>query len=731
MKSPRGSPSIAHESKRGALCSVRAFFKWLFIALGSAVFTAGLVIAGCAIFAMGQIYVRGVSEGDRERFETLFINFDPPSTGTVYDANGEPLIRLAHEYRYVVTYSEFSDRENPSNAEQALIVTEDQRFWEHGGIDWIAISRAAMKNIFASAITTIDNHLKPTIRIIEGGSTIDQQMVRLLFLPPGAVREKSIKRKLTEARLAVWINKEMQRRYMSESACIDIKNFKERKECAQRRTKEDILARYVSLVYFGHSYPRGDQGRFGFKAAAEYYFAKDIKSLDVHEAALLTGIIKLPGAFSPTQDEVRNVRVARRRNYVLERMRAEGFLSDSATISYQAVPIGVPAFQKFQTVAPYALHHARKELTALGFSFDELFRGDLDVRLTVDARIQRIVNTALDSGIAMYESRHPENAGRTQGAVVIFRNSDAAILAEAGGRFMYDSTRYARYTDFNRATEAFRQAGSAFKPFVYITAFKTGWTLADSLYDGPICIRMGWGQPRKCISNYDGKTKGWIPLRQCLAESRNMCTMRLASQLDLDSIIGTARQLGIHTELERYPTTALGASVVTLEEITNAYRTLATGFYATPYIIEAVSPRSKPEIDYSRTRQTQPVLLDTLLALAQEALRSTIRLPSGTGAALNDRRDMLHTAIMGKTGTTNDFRDALFIGSTPGSSGITVGVWIGIDDYRTLGDREAGARAALPIFKEIIQRLYDEKIILEWPRFSESIENNIDAYLNK
>jgi penicillin-binding protein 1A len=245
--------------------------------------------------------------------------------------------------------------------------------------------------------------------------------------------------------------------------------------------------------------------------------------------------------------------------------------------------------------------------------------------------------------------------------------------------------------------------------------------------DEPISVAGARGQTVKWIANFDNQFEGMISARQALAESRNAATVWVATQIGIDSVLRTAENAGIHSRLQPYATTALGASEVTLVELANAYRRMAGGMPGEPHAIEKIQ-HTRGEVIYSYQR---PCCLtaasDFGLSMIQEGLRGAVRIPSGTAHALDSYAFPI--PVMGKTGTTNNYRDALFVGSTFGPDGITVAVRIGFDDNRSLGARETGALAALPVFREIILKIYQEKLVGPAPRFPREMEENIDAYL--
>jgi penicillin-binding protein 1A len=245
--------------------------------------------------------------------------------------------------------------------------------------------------------------------------------------------------------------------------------------------------------------------------------------------------------------------------------------------------------------------------------------------------------------------------------------------------------------------------------------------------DKPIGVPDAGEQSTKWISNYDGQFKGVIPLRQALAESRNAVAIWVTEQIGINSVLRTSSSLGIHTPLQPYASTALGASEVNLLELANAYRAMASGILTQPYVIRKIV-RNSGEVAADKEGKRSPVdIYDDALSLIQEGLRGVVRIPTGTAHTLDSRSFPI--AVMGKTGTTNEFRDALFIGSTYGPKGITIAVRIGFDDNHSLGPKETGGRAALPVFKEIMLRVYREKLAGPVPEFPAQIEQNINAYL--
>jgi penicillin-binding protein 1A len=663
--------------------------------------------------------------------------FEFPTIGRVYDANGQPLMEMAREYRRNIRYQDI-----PSVLRDAILAAEDKNFFTHNGVDYSVIPRVLSKIRFrtlAARLTTFsrEDDIKSEAIFPHGGSTITQQLVRCHFLKDltsfkymtaqenserllhGALLPRALSyligsqsvnmlvRKLEEIRLSLWVESQMQERFGS-----------------KRRAKEEILARYASLIYMGN-------GQYGFAAAAEYYFGRPLATFtaeDAHLAALLASIAKSPRNYAPGAKNTQ--RVLHRRNQSLALMASNGFISSDGQREAQKRPIQTAVGRKSITpLGPSVISHILEELKDrhADLGIEDLLQGRIQVYSTVDARVQQIVDDALERGLALYERRRPAGKGLIQGSVVVLRNSDAGILAETGGRQFYQG-RSSSYSDFNRVTKSLRQPGSAMKPIVYLAAFQQGIYNLDTLVpDEPIGIPDGGDQKMKWIANYDGQFKGLMPLREALAQSRNAVAIWITGKIGIDSVMWTARSLGIQTPLQPYATTALGASEVNLLELANAYRTMASGISAKPYVIRQIVRHTGEVIPgYNRSGPPAAVSLYAL-ALIQEGLRGIVQMPSGTAHALS--AGFFPIPVMGKTGTTNDFRDALFVGSTYGPHGITIAVRIGFDDNRSLGYRETGGRVALPVFRDITLRVYRDQLVGAAPPFPHRMEESINNYL--
>jgi penicillin-binding protein 1A len=395
-----------------------------------------------------------------------FTRFEFPTIGHVYDAGGRPLIELAREYREILRYEDI-----PPIVRDAIVAAEDGRFFSHNGIDYFSLPRVVWKakiRVLAGRLVRGGRHDESTGAALfpQGGSTITQQLVRGVFLRPVTALENShqlrhaglaagllssvlgarsvnmLARKREEIRLSLWLEREMRVRFGS-----------------KRRAKEEILARYASFVYMGN-------GQYGFARAAEYYFGRRLTTFtaeDADKAAVLAGIAKSPHDYAPS--EKNTDRVVRRRNQTLTLMGTNGFISRAAAAQARRRPFQMVRRDTRQVLqAPAVVEHVLDELTRqyADLSVEDLLQGRLQVYATADARVQHIVNEALEHGLERYERRHPKARGLIQGSVVVLQNGDGRILAETGGREVFNG-RSASYTDYNRVTRSLRQPGSAMK----------------------------------------------------------------------------------------------------------------------------------------------------------------------------------------------------------------------------------------------------------------------------
>jgi penicillin-binding protein 1A len=477
----------------------------------------------------------------------------------------------------------------------AFVSIEDRRFYRHWGIDVRGIGRAMLANLRAGGVR-------------QGGSTITQQLAKTSFLSS----DRSIKRKAQEVIIAFWLEAWL--------------------------TKDEILSRYLSSVYFG-------DGVYGLRAAAHHYFNRDPENLSLAQSAMLAGMVQAPSRLAPTH----HLKAAQQRSkLVLQTMADTGAISARrARTTKLARPVAqrssLPSGTYFTDwVAPQAQD-----------AFDSEF-GQVRVHTTLDAELQRMAVRAVSRAAL----------GGAQAALVAMR-PDGRVVAMVGGKSYAD-------TPFNRATQALRQPGSAFKLFVYLAAMRAGWTPDTMIEDKPVTID-GWTP-----SNSDGVYRGKITLREAFARSSNAATVRLSQSVGRANVIRAARDFGISTRLPDKPSLALGTGGVSLLELTSAYAGILSGRYP----VRARGLPDEPEetglaafFSSNRTldeRRERAPMLDLLWAAANE----------GTG-----KRAALAVPTFGKTGTTQDNRDAVFVGF---AGNLVVGVWVGRDDNKSLGKVSGG-----------------------------------------
>ncbi len=666
-----------------------------------------------------------------------------PSPGTVILAeDGRVLGQIKIEKGVYVPLSRV-----PKFLVNALMATEDPRFFQHHGIDYRGILRAALKNIIS-------------IRVAQGGSTITQQLTKVVFLSP----ERKFKRKIKEIILARRLEKEL--------------------------SKEDILELYLNKIYFGH-------GAYGVQMAAKTYFGKNIWEVNQAESALLAGLPKSPMVYSPYSDiDLTKLRQA----HVLKRMVSEGYITEEQSRKIYDQPINLENLRPQEEIAPFIVDYVRKYVEKK-YGHDMLYQGGLKVYTTIDFDVQRTAGTALKEGLRALDKRQgfrgrvgykqlkstPVEWGALQvmvkpgevfnahvldvgdyyitvkgrGLVGYIMQEDMAwalvkskkqkdnsdelkkpgeIVAPGDiikvrlkdydkkkrlASFILDQTPlvegavvsiepYTGYVramvggydfvegGFNHAMEAKRQPGSSFKPFIYGAALENGFTPASILMDLPVIHdksefeKKGW-KP----TNYDERFLGPMRLRTALALSRNAVTVGLIEKIGLDKTIDFARKAGITSPISYDYTTALGSSAVTPLELTSAYATFASqGVHTEPIIIKNIVDGRGVALE-SYQPEPQEAIDRTTAFLVTSLLKSVVEEGTGRGAMA------LGKPLAGKTGTTNNYVDAWFVGYAPS---IVTGVWVGYDNSTaSLGDKETGARAALPIWIAVMARALQNK----------------------
>ena len=560
-----------------------------------------------------------------------------PSIGSrIYAADDEFLTEFQAEKRIFVPLQQI-----PLALRNAIIAVEDARFYSHFGVDVRGISRAAYANFRHG-------------RVVEGGSTITQQLAKVLFLTP----DRSFSRKMKEALLAF----ELEKRY----------------------SKDRLLELYLNQVYMGH-------GAFGVEAAARMYFGKSVGDLTLPEVSLLAALPRSPGNYSPFE---RPELAQRRRAIVIGRLLEQGYIGEADAKTANRAPLGLVTPERRRGSGRYFLEYLQQSLEAK-YGSDVLYKSGLAVYTTLDPALQRAAEQALREGLqalAQRQAARPGNQAKAasppatpEGAVVVIEAATGYVKALIGG------ADFAR-TEFNRALYAHRQPGSAFKPFVYLAALEAGRGPTEVLDDSPVrYVSAGkvWAP-----ENYDGKFRGPVTLEQALAESINVPTIRLLEQLGVNPVIDAARRAGIQSSLPQDLTLALGSGDVTLLELTAAYGTFANqGVHMEPLMVRYVTDAQGRLVEENVPQGREAIDPAVTVGLTQ-MLRGVVE--HGTGVAAR----VLERPIAGKTGTTNDFSNAWFVGYTPS---IVTGVWVGHDRPRSLGHEETGARAALPIWVAVMR----------------------------
>lgn len=687
-------------------------------------------------------------------------DYHPNLVTKVYSSDGHIIAEFFVERRIVVPFNRV-----PKHTVQAFLAAEDSKFYEHEGISYTSILRAMYKNMMAG-------------KVVQGGSTITQQVAKSFFLTP----ERKISRKIREAIMAYRIENNL--------------------------TKDEILGLYLNQIYMGNS-------AYGIQSAAETYFGKDVSRLSVAESAILAALPKAPSKYSPL---VNYEAAKNRQEFVLSRMTEEGFLTAEAAAAAAKERIVLnPLDTGAMWVGPYFTEHIRRYLEER-YGDDALYKGGFNVYTTLDVNAQRAANEAVDAGLRDYDKRHgfrgpvmtlktkeeidafkagvdklfPTPASRLepgrayQAVVVEFNAKDSSLVVDIGSRRgiigkqdmewarLYNptddpdggnitdikknihtgdvigvrvktlpikpadstpltldqepqaqasllaiepSTGYVRAmvggsdfgkTQFNRSVQSIRQPGSAFKPIIYTAAIDNKYTPATIVVDSPIVFDQpvaGSDSPAEeekekeseawRPKNYDDQFTGPTTVREALAKSRNVVTIKILQDVGVDKTINYGRLMGITSPLARDLSLALGSSGVTLMELTTAFATLANmGARPQPIFITKLTDKSGKVLEENKPAAT-PVLSPQTAFIMTSLLQGVIE--NGTG----QRAKALGRPAAGKTGTTNGLNDAWFMGYVPE---LVAGTWIGYDDERQqLGHHETGAMAALPIWLKFMK----------------------------
>jgi penicillin-binding protein 1A len=630
--------SSQSKSSRAAQGRARSrTFRWLrafLLVAGVLTVLAGSAVGVAALWAV-TILPRSLPA------VTALETLQPIQGSKIYDDNDELITELHVERRIFVPLAQI-----PQALRDAVLATEDRRFYSHWGVDPIGIARAIYQNYRRG-------------RIVEGGSTITQQLTKLLFLTP----DKSLDRKLKEAILA----HELERRY----------------------SKDRILEMYLNQIYFGH-------GAYGVEAAARTYFGKSVSELNVREAALLAGLPKAPSSYSPFEHpEV----AKRRREHVLRSMVEFGVLKEAEARRIARSDLAIIPADRRRTTGQYFLEYVSQVLEAK-YGADMVFKGGLQVYTTLNRQMQLTAEQALRDGLQALETRTKHRASdHPEGAIVTVEPHTGYIRAIVGG---YDFFR----SEFNRAVYARRQPGSAFKPFVYIAALEAGLTPASRIEDAPVSYPVGQNGHAWKPDNYDRKFRGPTTLQQAIEESVNVVTVKLQERVGVSKTIGVARRFGIASPLTSDLTLALGSSDLTLLELTSAYGVLANqGTWMPPTAVRYVTD-AHGKLREEHVPLGKDVVSPEVAYVMTHMLRGVVE--RGTGHAAK----ALARPVAAKTGTTTDYSNAWFIGYTPT---LATGVWVGYDRPRSLGSNETGSRVAVPIWVAYMKRVLGDTPPEEFP----------------
>ncbi len=725
---------LKHRAKRsagGIIGRMFRFFVWL-----------ALVCVVAAMLTVLAIYLH-LSE-DLPKITSLS-DYRPPVVTTVFSDDNRKIAEFCRERRIVIPLDQM-----PRMLLEAFVAAEDARFYLHKGVDLVSIVRAFFKNIEAGAI-------------VQGGSTITQQVTKSFLLTP----ERSYERKIKEAILAYRIDKAL--------------------------TKDDILFLYLNQIYLGH-------GAYGVEAAAENYFGKSVKDLNLAECAMLAGLPQAPSRYSP----FKHAELARQRQiYVLNRMVAEGYITNLQATEAINTELDIkPRKNWYIEEVPFFTEHVRRYIEKT-YGEETLYREGLQIYTTVNIEMQKTARAQMEKGLRALDKRQgyrgpvghlapseiegvlaqmaedaapPEAGGVREGVVVSLNPAEKTVtvrMALAQGTLALSDMRWARTPDpelfqfedpvtspeqvlgvgdvilvrlvsvgedgrwrlaleqvpavqgalmcleagtghvkamlggrdfresqFNRAIQSRRQPGSAFKPVIYAAALDNGYTPATVVIDSPIVFEDTERDFKWKPKNYEKKFHGPTLLRDALAKSRNIISIKLLRDIGIDTAIAYAQKLGIASPLSRDLSIALGSSGVSLLELVTAYSVFDNqGYLVPPVFVSKVVDRDGKVLE-SAVEEKKRVIDKTTAYIMTSMLESVVK--SGTGRRVR----VLNRPVAGKTGTTNNLFDAWFMGYTPR---YITGVWVGFDEEKSLGKGETGSRAASPVWLGFMQEILKDK----------------------
>jgi penicillin-binding protein 1A len=584
--------------------------------------------------------------------------WEPEETSKILSHDSRLVAEIGLERRTPVALSDL-----PEYVAQAFVALEDKRFYSHRGFDIRGILRSVVRAVVNRSFAG------------GGGSTITQQLARNMF-EERIGREKRIIRKLKELQVAL----ALERTY----------------------SKVQILEAYINQINF-------DRGWYGIQTASRNYFGKNATQLNPAEAAMLAAIPNLPAYYNP----IRNPENAlRRRNLALGLMVQQGFLSEAEGEEWKAWPLPESQAEPREGLAPYFQEWVRQMLDdRFG---DQLYTGGLTVYTTLDLDIQAAAELSMEEGWAGIESRpgfeHPlyeEFADQTepfedsetpylQGLLIALDPQTGGVRAMIGGRDF-------RHSKFNRATQALRQAGSSFKPFVYTAALSSGIPASHILVDAPVVLPQVTGEEWK-PQNFTEEFLGPITIREGLRRSINMIAIKLGMEVGLETVAQTAQRMGLRTEIERFPSTSIGAAEVIPLQMAEAYSTFATlGTRVRPQPILRVENREGEVLWEPQPERTQ--VLDSLTArIMVSMLEDVVALGTGYNVRAPDRGGLSYdVTAAGKTGTTNDGTNVWFMGFTPNLMAM---IWFGMDRPVNIWEQATGGGDAAPVWGQFMHRVY-------------------------
>jgi len=633
-----------------------------------------------ATFAIGLAYAAWalVCSGNRCPSIDSLADYTPKQTSKLYAVDGRFIAELGLERRTLVKLNEI-----PRQVQDAFVTTEDRRFYSHSGVDWIGV------------LAAVKDYARGHGR---GASTITQQLAGNLFPEQINRNQRSIIRKIREAKVA--------------------------REIESKYPKDKILELYLNQINLGN-------GAYGVETASQRYFGKSVRDLNLAEAATLAALPKGPERYNPRRHPDRAIQ---RRNTIIELMRERGVINDGDASLAKAYPLQLATKVESGQTAPYFVEWIRQQLDA---QFGKrLYEQGLNVYTTLDLDMQSAAERAIEQQLRSIEAgrfgpfkhvtyeqytarassgeQNGENSPYLQGAFIALDPRNGGVRAMVGGRDFYDSK-------FNRATQALRQPGSTFKPIVYSAAVQSGRSASYMLDDSPISIAQGNGsmwQPQ----NYDLRFQGPMRLRAALYNSRNVPAIKMGQELGEQTVINEARNFGITTPIPAYPSIFIGSADVLPLEMVGAYTTFPTlGVRAQPNAILRVE-NSRHEVLWQPTPARTQVLSQEEAWIMVSMMKDVIQRGSAYSSVWGEG---FHLPAGGKTGTTNDGTNVWFIGYT---ADLVAGVWMGFDRPQNIKSNAQGGILAAPAWTAFMEEVYHRKPASpDWPKPDAITTREIDA----